>query len=1775
MPTKIKILIAEHDPVDLELLQQELKKGRINYVSEIVENELDFTNALKIFIPDIILCDYSFPSFNGLTAFKIREAIAPDTPFIIVSGTIGEENSIELFKNGITDFVIKDKMFTLNTKVARALKEAKERKQKTETEKELIESETHLAEAQSLAKMGSWDYDPETDKLTWSKELYNVFGKDKKSPVEAYSSFIMLVDEEDRPIVKKNSRNTQITGEPFTLEYGITTPFGEKRIIREQGHGKKDKTGKITRLFGTAQDITATRKSEAAIKKVYDEKNAILESIEDGFFAIDKNSLVTYWNERAEILLHAKREDVIGKNLHDMFATEASKIFQDNYKKAVSEKTTVYFEGFSERTNKWFAVSAFGSENGLSVYFKDVTGRKNSEDKIKESELRYRSIIEQANDAICIADASMKILDINPYGCQMLGYSKAEFLQLTINDLFLPEDLKANPFKIEELKSGKVIRNERRFKSKDGTLIHVEMSGRILEDGRFIVFGHDIAERKQADDKIRESELRYRSLNEQATDAICITDASMRFIDINPYGCEIFGYTREEALQLSLPDILFTEDLTDNPLKVAELGLGKTVRNERRLKRKDGTAIDMEVSTRIMEDGRMIMFGHDITERKKAEEKLRKANRLYTFISQVNQNIVHIKDEESLFRNACQVAFEFGKFKIAWIGIFDKTAKKIRLADQNGIPDEDIPLFTELPCETNGPQDQVLQTGIYLCNDPEQCPELQAWYPFAAKHGIRSAIILPIKKSGHIIGTLNLYAGELNFFDKEEIALLVDVAEDISFALDLFEKTKRQKETEELIVKTEMRFQALIEKSTDMETLSTEKGKMVYGSPAVMKVLGYTAEEFSNLSAFNLIHPDDIADFKEKRQEIMQTPGKSFHNQNRFLHKNGNWIWCEGIVTNMLQEPGVHAMVSNFRDISEKKIVEEHREFDRINLNALINNTRDLMWSLDRAYKLITFNQPFFDVIKRYTGKELIKGGDVFDVALSPEQVDRFRESYTRAFSGETFTEIEHIAAPFESWSEISYYPICKGKEVIGTACHSRDITERKRAEQEMTWLINNTEESFILLNRNLNIISFNSQFYRLYLKYLAITIVKGDSILKYAQSERLDIVKGIYKRVLDGAEETGEINIKLPGNEVKNFAIKYKPAKDEQGQIIGVFVSAVDVTEKKESEQQLIIQEKRYRSLVENGADGVVIISPEGKLSYASPTVEKILGYTDEEALKLDMFSIVHPDDIEALAKVWEKMLISPGLAIPGHTGRMLHKNGSWRWLEATVTNMLHDPALNGIVDNFRDVTEQKELENLLNKTNSLARIGSWAVDLIKDTLYWSDITREIHEVDDDYIPNLKEAINFYKAGESRELITQKVKDAIEKGSSWDVELQIITVKGNEKWVRSIGETEFLHGKAVSISGSFQDIDIRKRAELGVKEVLEEKNSILESIDDAFFAVDKNWTVTYWNNQAEKVLRKTKNEMLDHNLWEVFSDSLDSESYTKYHQAIETKQSVHFEDYYPALAKWYEISAYPSGNGLSVYFKDVSERKLYEMQLSELNESLHKQAKALTVSNADLEQFAYVASHDLQEPLRMVTSFLTQLQKKYGAVIDDKGKQYIEFAVDGAKRMRQIILDLLEFSRVGRTEDKQEDIDLNELVEEIQILFRKQIQEKKATIISDQLPHVPGYRSPMRQVFQNLISNALKYTVKDQAVEINITCTELPDHWQFAVSDNGIGIEQEYFDKIFIIFQRLHNKDEFSGTGMGLAITKKIIENLGGKIWVESEEGKGSTFYFTLLKQK
>lgn len=230
----------------------------------------------------------------------------------------------------------------------------------------------------------------------------------------------------------------------------------------------------------------------------------------------------------------------------------------------------------------------------------------------------------------------------------------------------------------------------------------------------------------------------------------------------------------------------------------------------------------------------------------------------------------------------------------------------------------------------------------------------------------------------------------------------------------------------------------------------------------------------------------------------------------------------------------------------------------------------------------------------------------------------------------------------------------------------------------------------------------------------------------------------------------------------------------------------------------------------------------------------------------------------------------------------------------------------------------------------------------------------------------------------------------------------------------------------------------------------------------------------------------------------------------------------------------------------------------------------LEAQAVELTRSNVELEQFAYVASHDLQEPLRKITSFCQALQTRYGGQLDKRADQYIDFAVDGAKRMQTLINDLLAFSRAGRSEREQELIKLDDVVADAQSALAGALQDSGGRVVVGQLPTVLGDRTQLTSLFQNLIGNAIKFRGEEPPI-VHITALRHEDEWQLSCVDNGIGIEREYAERIFLIFQRLHSREVYEGTGIGLALCRKIVEYHGGHIWLDTNHTGGACLRFTL----
>lgn len=993
---------------------------------------------------------------------------------------------------------------------------------------------------------------------------------------------------------------------------------------------------------------------------------------------------------------------------------------------------------------------------------------------------------------------------------------------------------------------------------------------------------------------------------------------------------------------------------------------------------------------------------------------------------------------------------------------------------------------------------------------------------------------------------------------------------------------------------SDLGFKSLIQHGINLIGVFDKEGMYKYASPTYLTILGIEPAALIGKSAATFIHPDDLEKVIASYPEL-EISKKIVLPPFRFRHHDGSWRWIETILTDLTDDPEVNGIFTNSRDVTTRVAADEELKKSEEKYKALFELSPIPKWIYDlKTLRILDVNE----------------------------------------------TAINDYGYSREECMQMSIKDLSPAGESPEILCGGQNLS----------------------VDQNI-------------LHCGVITQVKKDG---------------------------SEIKAEVSGHRF-----------DYNG-TASMLVVAIDVTERERALQKIKEDSAKLVTTLKIAKLGYWQLNLQNESLYWSDEVYDIWG-VNKESFQVNFESFIgtlHPDDREGLWAAQSKALADEAELNFQH--RIILPDHSFKWVHERAKLVKNEEGQATVLEgSIQDITTEKLLEISLEQTNLrydyVSKATSdviWDWNFATDSIYWSEGFQSLFGY------NLKESLseadfwtNNIHPDDQHSVLSGIAQAIAGTGINWTMEYRF--QRADKTYADVLDKGFFIrdaNGKATRMVGSLQDITSRKQAEKRIREAYEERNNILESIGDAFFAVDNNWTVTYWNHMAGKIFGKSSHQMIGKNLWEEDEFSSDVTYSTSFQKALQEHTAQYFEVNMNGGNTSFEVSVFPSINGLSVYFKDVTERKeaierlrisnerfervteaandaiwdldlisnklylgkgfeklrgehykeflpgdqwldhihpddrplieariknaladkntslvegeyryltqngshlyilarasiirdengsvtrlvgafsdmtqrkQYEASLKALNADLAKINNELLISNAELEQFAYIASHDLQEPLRMITGFLSQIERKYAGLLDDKGKQYIFFAVDGARRMRQIILDLLEYSRVGRLQDNHEErVDMNEVIEEVLMLHKKQIAECRAQIIiKNHLPEIKTMKGPLRQVFQNLIGNALKYYKKGKTPVINISSEETESYWQFSVEDNGIGIEPEYQQKIFEIFQRLHNKDEYSGTGIGLAIVKKIVESLGGQIWVKSHDAQGSIFFFTIKK--
>ncbi len=701
-----------------------------------------------------------------------------------------------------------------------------------------------------------------------------------------------------------------------------------------------------------------------------------------------------------------------------------------------------------------------------------------------------------------------------------------------------------------------------------------------------------------------------------------------------------------------------------------------------------------------------------------------------------------------------------------------------------------------------------------------------------------------------------------------------------------------------------------------------------------------------------------------------------------------------------------------------------------------------------------------------------------------------------------------------------------------------------------------------------------------------------------------------ITKRVLSLVYKTKQVT------ETGDYSIRvFSEGKDEIGILSGAFNSILDQVEKLQNHLDVLnsglekqVQHRteklnQFKQFFDNSKDFCCIANTQGYFEIVNPNFEKILGYSEKEMQETQFFQFIHPDDIPATLEEIEKL--KTGAITNNFVNRYRKKDGSYLMLEWNTTP---DPVTGKLYAIARDITKRKVLEGKLQQFNleleqkiieptvelsnsekrfrALMQNSSDAISLMDasaNVIYQSPAAEAITGFSmEDRNGELSFAnIHPDDFEQTKQLYTELLEHP---GKGLSMLIRAVHKKGHYIWLQGIA-TNLLHDETVkAIVVNFGDVTKRIEFEEIIKSSEKKTRLIMNAAIDAIICINTKGIITFWNPQAEKTFGWKEEEVSGKLLADIIIPP-----------AFQDMHARGLENYLktghgPALNVLLELSAVnragkefpieltilPINQGGEVFFcaflRDISQRKHSEVLFKQLNKSLEKKAAELLVSNTDLESFAYIASHDLQEPLRMVSSFMRLLENTLEGQLTQTNKQYLNFAIDGAKRMKLLIEDLLQYSRVGFNKEDFIATDLNEVLQYVSRLLEEDIKKNQAVITVNPLPVITANKTLITQLFVNLVGNALKYH-GDKDTVIEVGCTSEPDNDVFYVSDNGIGIDPKFFDKIFIIFQRLHSKTEYSGTGIGLSICKKIVETHKGKIWIESELGRGSIFYFSIPK--
>jgi PAS domain S-box-containing protein len=1704
----------------------------------------------------------------------------------------------------------------------------------------LIISEKLLIDAQQISKLGSWELDLLTKRMTWSKEMFRIYEIDESSNNNLFNEFLKVFTVQDRVIFLQKIEQSITNSNQFEVEHSVTLCTGKNKCLYSivlPLNGAKDD---LNILRGNTQDITARKEIENAVKVketallnfklqlIEQENNAIfknyIENAPDAVFVCDKNGIYVDLNQEAINLTGYSREELLVTKFGEL-ATRGYTEFIPSQFKLLKETGSLKAEMKIIRKDGakvYCLINAVKlSDDRFLGFVKDITESKIAEEKLSNSEKRFRTLVEYNDGIITVLDKNLKTVFRSQSSVRITGYSDEEFKKIKNIDYYHPEYLEYVKLIIQQSfeQPGVPLDITFQVKHKNGNFIWLQgiLNNKISDSsvGGIIANLKDVTEFKNAHETIVKEKDKFAKIAETSPGLIYSMRQNKDGTLCYPYASsaieEIYGFTFEEIENDA--DKIFAgihpddvEQVKNNLLETKQKLIPLKVEYRYFHPQKGLVWHNVNSLPIIEQEGTVICHGivTDITNRILSEQKIIRANRLYLFISQINQMITRTVNQETLFTEVCNIAVKVGQFKMAWIGLVDESThivQPVMIAGDDGQHFAKINTITvdDEPLGRGPAGRSVREKKSIVSNDIANDLTMLPWRQEVLLRGYLALIAVPIKKFGKVIGTFLLYSSEKDFFDAEEIKLLEEATNDVGFALEIFEKEALRQKAEEEILESEKRFHTLTEVSPVGIFRTDVAGHTTYVNPHWCSLSGLSSSEALGNGWQKAVHEDDKKELFSGWQSAAKNQQKSL-TEYRFVRPTGEIVWVIGkAIPEKNSRNEIVGYIGTITDITERKNAEATVIKEKLLFEMIINNLPGIFYLYDADGTFVKWNKNF-EQVTGYDAETIatMRAVEFFDIDEKEKIKNRIKDVLENGQNENKLAGIE-VEIYTKSKNKICYYInshaiLYEGKKcILGMGL---DLTEIKKAEEKVK--IANERFEMISAATNDAVFEYNLATGESWNNQTFASLLGFGSTVPDGQNNsvlwRSKVHPDDRERVVKKLEDSYAGSTNLWSDEFRfqkadgSYGIFYDRgiiSRDKFGKAIRLNGAMIEITELKNIKEQLINSEEKYRSLIEQASDAILINDISGNLLEVNESACIMLGYVKEELCAKNITDLYSKAELIKRPIMYKELFSGEQTLLERN---MLHKNGSFIAVEITA-KMIADGRIVAIV---RDVSERKKRDEEFKKMRKKMEA---ILDAIPDLLFEVDLKGNIfnyHSRRDDLLAypatvflgkNFREILPY----EASIICIAAIKEASQKGFSAGKQYTL-QLESELHWfelsVAPMKESEYHETHYICLC---RDITTAKNSDQALFKSQERYRGLLNNLDAGILVHGSDTAIILSNPKAAELLGLDDDEILGKkatdSVWNfLFEDNsiMTFESFPV-SQIIATKKPLKnfvmgINHTKTKVIMWILVNGYPdldslgNVNEIVVSFLDITEQKVLDMELIKAKQLAETANKAKTDFLANM-------SHEIRTPLNGIIGFTHLLMKSN---LKKNQAEYMTTVNESATSVMEIVNDVLDFSKIesGKLELNIEQVNLHKLANQVINLFTYQATDKKIALILNIEKAVPQYiladSVRLKQILVNLLSNAIKFTnfgeIHFDISKINSSETKLSTI-KFSVKDTGVGIKTINNEKIFNSFVQEDNSTnrKFGGTGLGLAITNQLLALMDSKVQLISKYGEGSDFFF------